>query len=131
MLSCYTICCFLIRRNDTVKAAYKCLDFGITDKAIDFLTDLVLSGRCLGAQLNTHLSPDSEASNMSAEECRLREENLKLNRQLYWEREQRLKLSRALSESNSSLEMDEERLVLHFIVCCLSLVLNIKIYIKF
>ena len=52
---------------------------------------------------------DSEASNMSAEECRLREENLKLNRQLYWEREQRLKLSRALSESNSSLEMDEER----------------------
>lgn len=52
---------------------------------------------------------DSESSNMSAEECRLREENLKLNRQLYWEREQRLKLSRALSESNSSLEMDEER----------------------
>ena len=58
---------------------------------------------------NPSTAPDSEASNMSAEECRLREENLKLNRQLYWEREQRLKLSRALSESNSSLEMDEER----------------------
>ena len=56
-------------------------------------------------------SADSEVSNMSVEECRLREENLKLSRQLYWEREQRLKLSRALSESNSSLEMDEERLV--------------------
>ena len=43
------------------------------------------------------------------EEGRLREENLKLSRQLYWEREQRRQLSRALSESNSSLEMDEER----------------------
>jgi len=63
---------------------------------------LKLSGTC-------RQRGDSEASTMSTEECRLREENLKLNRQLYWEREQRLKLSRALSESNSSLEMDEER----------------------
>lgn len=67
------------------------------------------SGRARGGTFQHSGGYDSEASNMSAEECRLREENLKLNRQLYWEREQRLKLSRALSESNSSLEMDEER----------------------
>lgn len=66
-------------------------------------------GRARGGTFQHSGGYDSEASNMSAEECRLREENLKLNRQLYWEREQRLKLSRALSESNSSLEMDEER----------------------
>jgi len=65
--------------------------------------------RSSGESTGSRSRDNSQSQDMSMEEGRLREENLKLSRQLYWEREQRRQLSRALSESNSSLEMDEER----------------------
>ena len=45
------------------------------------------------------------------EEHQLREENIRLQRKLFLEMERREALSRQLSESESSLEMDEERQV--------------------
>ena len=44
------------------------------------------------------------------EEKHIREENLRLQRKLQMERERREMLCRHLSESESSLEMDDERL---------------------
>ena len=45
------------------------------------------------------------------EEKALKEENVRLHRRLLRETERREQLSRQLSESESSLEMDDERLV--------------------
>jgi len=45
------------------------------------------------------------------EERHIREENLRLQRKLQMEIERREQLCRTLSESESSLEMDDERLV--------------------
>lgn len=53
------------------------------------------------------------------EERQIREENLRLQRRLQLEMERRENLCRHLSESESSLEMDDERWanVLLFIIC--------------
>lgn len=48
------------------------------------------------------------------EEHQLKEENIRLQRKLFLEMERREALSRQLSESESSLEMDEERFVYGF-----------------
>ena len=48
-------------------------------------------------------------SKYESEEHNLREENLRLQRKLLLEMERREQLSRQLSESESSLEMDDER----------------------
>lgn len=45
----------------------------------------------------------------NTEESHLREENVRLQRKLLLEMERREQLSRQLSESESSLEMDDER----------------------
>ena len=56
--------------------------------------------------------PDSEKMAQYLEEERhMREENLRLQRKLQREMERREALCRQLSESESSLEMDDERLV--------------------
>ena len=46
---------------------------------------------------------------ITEEERTLREENVRLQRRLLREKERREQLSRQMSESESSLEMDEER----------------------
>ena len=48
------------------------------------------------------------------EEHQLKEENIRLQRKLFLEMERREALSRQLSESESSLEMDEERFIFGF-----------------
>ena len=48
-------------------------------------------------------------SKFEEEENQLKEENVRLQRKLLLEMERREQLSRQLSESESSLEMDEER----------------------
>ena len=50
------------------------------------------------------------------EEHQLKEENIRLQRKLFLEMERREALSRQLSESESSLEMDEERFGYLFVV---------------
>lgn len=50
----------------------------------------------------------SASHQMISEETKLREENIRLQKQLLLERERREALSRQLSESESSLEMDDE-----------------------
>ena len=51
---------------------------------------------------------------IETEEKQLREKNLNLQRKLQMEIDRREALHRHLSESESSLEMDEERLLDHF-----------------
>ena len=53
-------------------------------------------------------------SKFETEEHHLREENVRLQRKLLLEMERREQLSRQLSESESSLEMDDERFVCFF-----------------
>lgn len=48
-------------------------------------------------------------TNLTREEQHIRDENLRLQRRLQLEVDRRLQLCRHLSESESSLEMDEER----------------------
>ena len=55
-------------------------------------------------------------SKFETEEHHLREENVRLQRKLLLEMERREQLSRQLSESESSLEMDDERFFFCFIV---------------
>lgn len=59
----------------------------------------------------------------------MREENLRLQRKLQREMERREALCRQLSESESSLEMDDERLVVssHPDMLALSLLINTSI----
>ena len=57
--------------------------------------------------------PDAEKMAQYAQEERnIREENLRLQRRLQLEMERRENLCRHLSESESSLEMDDERLAM-------------------
>ena len=64
-------------------------------------------------------SPDQEKMQQLEEEERaLKEENIRLQRRLQRETERREQLSRQLSESESSLEMDDERCVWFTVVSC-------------
>ena len=65
------------------------------------------------------------------EEHQLKEENIRLQRKLFLEMERREALSRQLSESESSLEMDEERyevlftrIFCYFVIAMLNIVLH-------
>lgn len=61
---------------------------------------------------------DSEKmAQFAMEERHCREENVRLQRKLQMEVERREALCRHLSESESSLEMEEERFVL--LICCI------------
>jgi len=59
------------------------------------------------------------------EERQIREENVRLQRKLQMEIERREQLCRHLSESESSLEMDDERFVCHSTTECLHFVFNL------
>lgn len=64
----------------------------------------------LNNNLNSFLSSDNKhMCKYEMEESSLREENVRLQRKLLLEMERREQLSRQLSESESSLEMDDER----------------------
>lgn len=67
---------------------------------------------CVDLALILSMSAVSDAEKMAQyaqEERNIREENLRLQRRLQLEMERRENLCRHLSESESSLEMDEER----------------------
>ena len=57
------------------------------------------------------LSDEEKMARYAHEEKQVREENLRLQRKLQLEIERREALCRTLSESESSLEMDDERFV--------------------
>lgn len=59
------------------------------------------------------------------EERQIREENVRLQRKLQMEIERREQLCRHLSESESSLEMDDERFVCLSATECLHFVFNL------
>jgi len=65
------------------------------------------------------LSDKEKMAQYAEEERQIREENVRLQRKLQLEIDRREQLCRHLSESESSLEMDDERSV-HFsdISCC-------------
>lgn len=72
---------------------------------------------------NSDFSDSEKMAQYLEEERHMREENLRLQRKLQREMERREALCRQLSESESSLEMDDERCAL--VLClffCLSLV---------
>lgn len=62
------------------------------------------------------------------EERHMREENLRLQRKLQREMERREALCRQLSESESSLEMDDERFVLFWPSRCVELIYQYLYY---
>lgn len=62
------------------------------------------------------------------EERHMREENLRLQRKLQREMERREALCRQLSESESSLEMDDERFVLFWPSGCVGLIYQYLYY---
>lgn len=62
------------------------------------------------------------------EERHMREENLRLQRKLQREMERREALCRQLSESESSLEMDDERFVFFWPSRCVALIYQYLCY---
>ena len=56
-----------------------------------------------------HIVDEEKMAHYAQEERHIREENLRLQRKLQMEMERRENLCRHLSESESSLEMDDER----------------------
>jgi len=70
-------------------------------------------GTCCSAVLLSAVVVDQESMERYAEEERqIRQENVRLQRKLQMEIERREQMCRRLSESESSIEMDEERYVL-------------------
>jgi len=61
------------------------------------------------------LSDKEKMAQFAEEERQIREENVRLQRKLQMEIDRREQLCRHLSESESSLEMDDERFLLHLI----------------
>lgn len=66
------------------------------------------AGRCI--TVFALVSGAEKIAQLSQEEKQIKEENLRLQRKLQMEVERREQLCRHLSESESSLEMDEERI---------------------
>ena len=76
---------------------------------ICYLPPSLLSSLFLSLPLSPSPSDRDKMHQLEEEERALKEENIRLQRRLLRETERREQLSRQLSESESSLEMDDER----------------------